>query len=102
MIKYYFILSIILFSMGIVGVISRRNILVIYMSIELMLNAINLSLVAVASFTQNDTAEIIAMMIIAIAAAEAALFMALFVLLFKHKRSLDVNLFNQLKANKNG
>jgi len=98
MIKSYLILSVILFSIGMMGVISRRNIIIIYMSIELMLNAINLSLVAIASYTQNDTAEIIAMMIIAIAAAEAALFMALFVVLFRKKRSLDSNLFTSLKA----
>ena len=102
MIKAYLILSIILFSIGIIGVISRRNIIMIYMSIELMLNAINLALVSVASYTQQENAEIMALMIIAIAAAEAALFLALFVLLFKHKRSLDTDIFTSLKAPKHG
>ena len=98
MIKSYLVLSIILFSIGMVGVISRRNIIIIYMSIELMLNAINLALVSIASYMQNDTAEIIAMMIIAIAAAEAALFMALFVVLFRQRRSLDSNDFTSLQG----
>ncbi len=96
MITHYLILAIILFGIGIVGLISRRNIVIIYMSAELLLNGINLALIAASSHFQSSDGQIIAMIIIAIAAAEAALFMALFVVLFRHRRSLDANLFNLL------
>ncbi|MBU1989305.1 NADH-quinone oxidoreductase subunit NuoK [bacterium] len=96
MLEKYMILSIILFSIGIVGLISRRNIIVIYMSIELLLNAVNLSLIAISADTADASAQVVSMLIIAITASEAALFMALFVVLFRNKASLDVNLFDIL------
>ena len=96
MLSSYLSLSVILFSIGIVGVLSRKNIIIIYMSIELLLNAINISLVAISNTLQSNEAQVIVLMIIAIAAAEAALFMALFVVLFRHKRSLDADIFNLL------
>lgn len=96
MLKAYMILSIILFSIGIVGLISRRNIIVIYMSIELLLNAVNLSLIAISADIGDSSAQVISLIIIAIAAAEAALFMSLFVVLFRNRASLDANLFNIL------
>jgi NADH-quinone oxidoreductase subunit K len=96
MIEKYLILAILLFSIGIVGVLSRRNIIIIYMSIELMLNAVNLALLAVASYVGSEDAHVISLMIIALAAAEAALFMALFVTLYRHKRSLDTSIFDLL------
>ena len=96
MITHYLILAILLFGIGMVGVISRRNIIVIYMSIELMLNGINLALIAVSAHLQTSDAQIIAMIVIAVAAAEAALFMALFVVLFRRRRSLDANIFTLL------
>jgi len=93
----YMILAVLLFSIGIVGVVSRRNIIVLYMSIELMLNAINLIFVALSrQYEQLDT-QVAALMIIAIAAAEAALFLAVMVLLFRNRRSLDANVFNLLR-----
>jgi len=92
----YMILAVLLFSIGIVGVVSRRNIIVLYMSIELMLNAINLIFVALSrQFEQLDT-QIAALMVIAIAAAEAAIFLAVIVLLFRNRRSLDANVFTLL------
>lgn len=96
MIHHYLLLAILLFGVGIVGLISRRNIIVIYMSVELLLNGVNLALVAVSSHLQSSDGQIIAMLIIAIAAAEAALFMALFVVLFRSRRSLDANIFTLL------
>jgi NADH-quinone oxidoreductase subunit K len=95
MLKAYMILSIILFSIGVVGLISRRNIIVIYMSIELLLNAVNLSLIAI-SGDLGDASGHVMSLIIAIAASEAALFMSLFVVLFRKKGSLDANLFDIL------
>ncbi len=99
-IGYFMILSILLFSIGIVGVISRRNIFVMYMSMELMLNAVNLALVALSHHFLDLNAQVMAIMIIAIAAAEASIFLALFVMLFKNARSLDANFFELLKQDK--
>ncbi len=96
MLSNYLTLSVILFSIGIIGVLSRKNIIVIYMSIELLLNAVNISLVAISNTLQSNEGQVIVLMIIAIAAAEAALFMALFVVLFRNKRSLDADIFNLL------
>ena len=96
MLKAYMILSIILFSIGTVGLISRRNIIVIYMSIELLLNSVNLSLIAISADLGDSSAHVISLIIIAIAASEAALFMSLFVVLFRNRSSLDANLFDML------
>ncbi len=96
MLENYMILSVILFCIGMVGVVSRRNIIVIYMSIELMLNAINLSLIAISADMADSAAQVISLVIIAIAASEAALFMALFVVLFRNRVSLDANIFDML------
>ena len=92
----YITVAMILFSIGLLGVVSRKNIFVIYMSIELMLNAVNLIFVALGNYYQNMSAHVIAMMIIAIAAAEAAVFLALIVVLFKRKKSLDSDIFRTL------
>ena len=99
-ISHFLILGVLLFSVGIVGVISRRNIFVMYMSVELMLNAVNLILVALSHHYEDLNGQIMALMIIAIAAAEASLFLALFVMLFKNARSLDANFFELLKQEK--
>ncbi len=99
-IGHFIILSILLFSIGIIGVISRRNIFVMYMSVELMLNAVNLILVALSHHFEDLNAQIMAIMIIAIAAAEASIFLALFVMLFKNARSLDANFFDLLRQEK--
>ncbi len=99
-IGHFFIVAILLFSIGMVGVISRRNIFVMYMSIELMLNAVNLILVALSHHFQDLNGQVMAIMIIAIAAAEASIFLALFVMLFKNARTLDANFFDLLKQEK--
>jgi len=98
--SHFFILAVLLFSIGMVGVISRRNIFVMYMSIELMLNAVNLILVALSHHYGDLNAQVMAIMIIAIAAAEASIFLALFVMLFKNGRTLDANFFELLKQEK--
>ncbi len=99
-IGHFIILAILLFSIGIIGVISRRNIFVMYMSIELMLNAVNLILVALSNHFEDLNAQVMAIMIIAIAAVEASIFLALFVMLFKNARTLDANFFDLLKQEK--
>jgi len=93
----YAIVSMILFSLGAIGVVSRRNVFIIYMSIELMLNGINLFLVTFARYHFNMDGQIISIMVIAIAAAEAAIFLSVIILLFKTKKSLDTDIFTELK-----
>jgi len=93
----YAIVSMILFSLGTIGVVSRRNIFVIYMSIELMLNGINLFLVTFARYHFNMDGQILSVMVIAIAAAEAAIFLSVIILLFRTKKSLDTDVFTELK-----
>ncbi len=98
MIHNYLFLSIILFCLGIVGVISRRNVFTVFMSIELMLNAANLAFIAFSRFHQNMDGHVLAMMVMAVAAAEAALALAVVILLHKHKSKLDTNVFSLLKG----
>ena len=90
------IVSMILFSLGAIGVISRRNIFVIYMSLEMMLNGINLFLVTFARYHFNMDPQVITIMVIAIAAAEAAIFLSVIILLFRSKKSLDTDIFTTL------
>ena len=93
----YTFVAILLFSIGFLGVIARRNIFMVYMSIELMLNAINLIFVAVSRHYQMVDGQVIAMLVIAIAAAEAAVFLSLIVVLFRRRHSLDADIFNVLR-----
>ncbi len=92
----YAFVSMMLFSIGAIGVVSRKNIFVIYMSIEIMLNGINLFLVTFAKYHLNMDAQIISIMVIAIAAAEAAIFLSVIILLYRSKKSLDTDVFTTL------
>ena len=97
-IDYYIILSAILFSIGIAGVVFRRNALVIFMSVELMLNAANLSMVAFSSVLKSFSGQIFVFFVITVAAAEVAVGLALIVEIFKSKRSIDVDQMNSMKG----
>lgn len=92
----YIALAMILFSIGFLGVISRKNIFIIYMSIELMLNAINLIFVSVGRYYESIEPQVIAMVIIAIAAAEAAVFLSLIVVMYRRKKTLNSDIFTVL------
>lgn len=92
----YITLAMILFSIGFLGVISRKNIFIVYMSIELILNAINLIFISLARYHNSMDAQVISIIIIAIAAAEAAIFLSLIVVLFRRKKSLNSDIFNTL------
>ena len=93
----YIALAIILFSLGIIGLISRKNIFIIYMSLELMLNAINLILVTLSKYFGSMDGQIIAMMVIAIAASEAVIFLSLIVVMYRLKKSVNIDDFDSLK-----
>ena len=97
-INYYIILSAILFTLGALGVLVRRNALIIFMSVELMLNAANLAMVAFSSVLQSFSGQIFVFFVIAVAAAEVAVGLALIVEIFKSKRSIDVDQMNSMKG----
>lgn len=86
-----------LFSIGVVGVLVRKNAIVIFMCIELMLNAINLSLVSFSSFLGNDSGQVFVFFVLTVAAAEAAVGLAIVISLFRNKETLDINKINILK-----
>jgi NADH-quinone oxidoreductase subunit K len=90
--EHYLIVSAVLFALGLLGVIMRRNLLVIYMSIELMLNAANLALVAFSRFMNNDNAggQVMVFFIITVAAAEVAVGLALIVALYRKRQTAHV------------
>ena len=88
--EHYLVVSALLFSFGLLGVIARRNLLVIYMSLELMLNAANLALVAFSRFTNNANGQVIVFFIITVAAAEVAVGLALIVALYRKRQTAHV------------
>jgi len=95
--NYFLILSALLFSIGVLGVLVRRNALIIFMCIELMLNAINLSLVAFSSFLGNENGQILVFFVISVAAAEAAVGLAIVISLFRNKETLDIDKINIMR-----
>lgn len=95
---YYITLSAILFTIGALGVLIRRNALIIFMSVELMLNAANLAFVSFANTYQQLNGQIIVFFVIAVAAAEVAVGLALIVAIFKSKHSIDVDQMSSLKG----
>ena len=94
---YYLILSAVLFVIGVVGVVTRRNAIIIFMSLELMLNAVNLSMVAVSSFLGNVAGQMFVFFIMAVAAAEAAVGLAIVLALFRNKQTVYVDEINIMK-----
>ncbi|MFN2215949.1 MAG: NADH-quinone oxidoreductase subunit NuoK [Anaerolineales bacterium] len=95
---YYIVVSAILFSMGALGVLIRRNALIIFMSIELMLNGANLAFVAFARNYHVITGQIFVFFVMTVAAAEVAVGLALIVAIFRSKKSIDVDQMSSLKG----
>ncbi len=96
-IYHYLVLSAILFSMGTIGVLTRRNAIVIFMCIELMLNAVNLSFISLSSHLGNLDGQIFVFFVMTVAAAEAAVGLALMITFFRNKESIEVDDINLLK-----
>ncbi len=96
--SYFLGLSAAMFTIGVLGVILRRNALVIFMSLELMFNAANLVFVSFASYYQILTGQIFVFFVMAIAAAEVAVGLALMVAIFRTKRSIDIDQMSSLKG----
>jgi NADH-quinone oxidoreductase subunit K len=95
--EHYLTVSVLLFSLGLLGVIIRRNVLVIYMSLELMLNAANLALVAFSRFTNNLDGQVFVFFIITVAAAEVSVGLALIVALYRKKQTAHVEDLTTMK-----
>ena len=96
--SYFVLLSAVLFTLGVLGVLTRRNALIVFMSIELMLNAANLSLVAFAQARQSLTGQVLVFFVITVAAAEVAVGLALLVAIFHTKRTADIDEISTLKG----
>ncbi|MBN1634709.1 MAG: NADH-quinone oxidoreductase subunit NuoK [Ignavibacteria bacterium] len=94
---YFLTLSIILFSIGVIGVLIRRNAIIIFMSIELMLNSVNLSLISFSSFMGDSQGQILVFFVMAVAAAEAAVGLAIIIALFRNKETINIDEINILK-----
>lgn len=95
---HYLLVSAILFTLGFIGVILRRNMIIMLMSIELMLNAVNLTFVTFSHYNQNIDGQIIVLFVIALAAAEAAVGLAIAVTLFKKFKELNIGFFEHLRG----
>jgi NADH-quinone oxidoreductase subunit K len=95
--SYYLILSAILFSLGAVGVLVRRNALVVLMSVEMMLNAVNLTLITYSHLLGDIAGQVFVLLVMAVAAAEVAVGLAIVVSLFRHKQTTDVDGMKLLK-----
>ena len=95
--SWYLIVSIALFTIGSIGVLSRRNALTVLMSVEIMLNAVNLAFLAFARFQGNMHGHVITFFVIAVAAAEAAVGLALVLGIFRHKKAVNLDEMSALR-----
>jgi NADH-quinone oxidoreductase subunit K len=96
-INYFLILALILFSIGVIGVLLRRNAIIVFMSIELMLNSVNLVFITFSAFLGNITGQIFVFFIMTVAAAEAAVGLAIIIALFRNKETINIDEINILK-----
>ncbi len=97
-VEHYLVLSSILFVIGTVGVITRKNIIIVLMSIELMLNSANLAFVAFSKLLGDMTGQVFMIMSITVAAAEVAVGLALVVSVYTHRESLNIDILKMLKG----
>ena len=93
----YLILSGILFTIGVIGALTRRNAIIVFMCIELMLNAVNLTFITLSRFLQSMDGVLFAFFVMAVAAAEAAVGLAIFVMLYRSRETINVDEINLLK-----
>jgi NADH-quinone oxidoreductase subunit K len=94
---YYLILSAVIFAIGVIGVLVRRNLIVVLMSIELMLNAVNLTFITFSRYLGSMQGQVIVFFVMAVAAAEAVIGLAIVISVFRHRRSLDPQEMQLLK-----
>jgi NADH-quinone oxidoreductase subunit K len=95
--NHYIWLCAIIFTIGVVGVLTRRNAIVIFMSVELMLNAVNLLLTAFSVHHNDPSGQVFVFFIMALAAAEVAVGLSIIVMVYRNTQSIDINVLNRLK-----
>jgi NADH-quinone oxidoreductase subunit K len=95
---HYITLSAVLFTIGVVGVLTRKNAIIVFMAIEIMLNAANLALVTFAMTIGDVAGLIMVLLVIAVAAAEAAVGLAIIVAMFRHRETVNIGAFNVLRG----
>ncbi|MES2566056.1 MAG: NADH-quinone oxidoreductase subunit NuoK [Bacteroidota bacterium] len=96
-INFYIMLSAVLFIIGVIGVMARRNAIIIFMCIELMLNAVNLLLVAFSTLHNDPSGQVFVFFIMAVAAAEVAVGLAILSMVYRNFKSIDIDLLSRLK-----
>ena len=96
-IQWYIYLSVILFCIGVLGVLFRRNAIIIFMSIELMLNAVNLLMVAFSRYLGDSSGQVFVFFVMVVAAAEVAVGLAILMMIFRNTKSTDIDVLNNLK-----
>lgn len=96
-IEYYLVLSAVMFAVGVTGVLIRRNAIVVFMCIELMLNSANLTLVAFSSYLGNSIGQIFVFFVMTVAAAEAAVGLAIMIAIFRNKLNVNIDEINIFK-----
>lgn len=96
-IVWYLLLAAVLFVIGTAGALTRRNGITIFLSIELMLNAVNLMLVAYSRLLGDRTGQLVVLFVMAVAAAEAAVGLALFIAIYRHRHTIDVDRMNLMR-----
>jgi NADH-quinone oxidoreductase subunit K len=94
---FYLMLSAAMFCIGVLGVLIRRNAIVVFMCIELMLNSVNLTLIAFSSFLGDPTGQMVVFFVMVVAAAEAAVGLAIIIALFRNKQTINIDELNLLK-----
>jgi len=97
-VHHYLLLSIAMFSIGVIGVVTRRNVLIIFMSIELMLNAVNIAFLAFARWNLLMEGKMIVLFVLAVAAAEAAIGLGIIVAIFRNKQTVYVDEMRLLRG----
>ncbi len=97
-ISHVLVYSLILFSIGMLGVLIRRNALIMLMSLELMMNAANINLIAFSRYLDNVAGQVFAIFVMCVAASEVAIGLAIAVALYKNKNSIQIDHFNELKG----
>jgi NADH-quinone oxidoreductase subunit K len=96
--SWYIVLSAVVFSIGVFGFITRRNLIIIFISVELMLNAVNISLVSFSHYLQSMRGQMIVFFVITVAAAEAAIGLAILIAFYRHNPTVKVDEINLLKG----
>jgi len=96
-VEHYLLLSVVIFTIGVIGVLTRRNILIILMSIELMMNAVNINLIAFSSQLQDVVGQVFAIFVIVVAVAEAAVGLGIVIAMFTNKETINVGEIDLMK-----